>query len=545
MIKKLIQTAFFFYVIIILGGLTYAPVFALDIVNTDKPLQNENADVENKTAKDVEPSEVSQNTGNSSPATTLNLTLDSAIQLVLHNNLTLKSAKFDVLMSDTDFENYLQKYSIRLNADGSYLNQQVPVSGLASSFGGDKTTQYDAGLSVSKIFSTGTMLSLGVKENLYDQNDLAIPNLKPNEDPPFHKPSLFFSVQQDLLKNAFGIADRKNMAILKNITEMRRDAYISQLSGLIVSALVDYWQVIIQESALKNSKKGLDATIQIRDIVGRNSSYGLTDSFELNQYQSLVAAAKSRYALSEFQRDQAMRKLLRTINMPSDTKIQGVTELVEELPVLNLQESIEIALRKRVDYKNILREIEVNELNLSLANHNALPSLTGFFTISTLGQSDIFSTAFADSVSAKYPTWKIGVSASYPLWDKGVKTAIRNASFKVEQSRIKLVQLKKEVEDEVTEKYQAVQLQYKVLVNTKTVMKESQIYYEKIMQNAQKGRFNSIVVKNALDSIVDARQRVLESLVQYNIALLQFDLAKNEIFERYNIDIVELLKNLK
>jgi len=478
-------------------------------------------------------------------ASVLNLTLDSALKMVLDNNLTLRSAKYDVLMTDTDFMTYLQKYSIRLNADGSYLDQSVPVSGMASTFGGDKSTQLDASLSLSKIFSTGTMVSVGIRENLYDQNDKAIFGLKPAEDPAYHKPSLFLSIQQDLLKNMFGVGDRNNLKILKNLTEMKRDAYIFQLSGLIVSSLIDYWQVVIQENALKNSQKGYDATVQIRDIVGRNAAYGLTDSFELNQYQSLVAAAKSRLSLSEFQRDQAMRKLLRTLNMPANTKIQGVTELTEKLPDLDLKQSIETAFKKRVDYKNALRDVEISDLNLALANNNALPSMTAFFNLSTLGQSDVFSTAFGDSLTTKYPTWRVGLSISYPLFDSGIKTSVRNAEYKVEQSQIKLAQLRKEVEDEVTEKYQAVLLQYNVMVNTRTVMNESQIYYEKIMQNAQRGRFNSVVVKNALDSIIDARQRVLEAVVSYNIALLQFDLAKNEVFERYDIDIVEMLKQLK
>jgi outer membrane protein TolC len=520
------------FTIIFAGASFYAPLMA----------RNES---KNNDEKKVEQAQLRDDDQQKLQNSTLNLTLNTAIKMVLDNNPTLKSAKYDVLMSDTDFMTYLQKYSIRLNADGSYLDQTAPISGLASTLGGDKSYQYDAGLSVSKIFSTGTMLSLGVKETLYDQNDKIIRGLKPTEDPAYHKPSLSFTIQQDLLKNVFGVADRKNMAILKSISEMKRDTYIYQLSGLIVSALIDYWQVIIQENALKNSKKGLEATIQIRDIVGRNSSFGLTDSFELNQYQSLVAAAKSRFALSEFQRDQSMRKLLRTINMPADTKIQGVTELTEQLPELDLKKSLEVAFQKRTDYKNAVRNLEVSELNLSLADHNALPAMTGFFTISTLGQSDVMSTAFNDAMTTKFPTWKVGVSISYPLWDKGIKTAIRNAGYQLEQSRIKLAQLKKEVEDEVTEKYQAVLLQYNVMVNTRTVMTESQIYYEKIMQNAQRGRFNSIVVKNALDSIIDARQRVLEAVVQYNVALLQFDLAKNEIFEKYNIDVNELLKNLK
>ena len=489
------------------------------------------------------PENTTPETGNSSE-THLNLTLESAIQLVLNNNLTLKSAKYDVLMSDSDFMTYLQKYSIRLNADGSYLNQQVPLSGMASSFGGDKSLQYDAGISLSKIFSTGTMLSLGIKENLYDQNDKVIKGLKSTEDPAYHKPSLFVSIQQEFLKNAFGMADRKNMEILKNITEIKKDNYIYQLSVLIVSALVDYWQLIIQESALKNHHLGLNATEQIRDIVGRNAAYGLTDSFELNQYQAMVAAAKSRLALGKFHRNQAMRKLLRTINMPADTKIQGVTELTEKLPDLDLQKSIDLAFKKRNDYKNALRDMEISELNQAIANNNSLPSLTGFFTISTMGQSDVLSSAFGDVFSAKYPTWKAGITISYPLWDKGIKTSIRNADYKVQQSRIRLAQLRKEIEDDVTEKFQAVQLQYNVMINSKTMLNESQLYYEKIMQNAQRGRFNSVVVKNALDSIIDARQRLLESIVQYNIALLQFDLSRNEIFERYKIDINELLSKL-
>lgn len=474
----------------------------------------------------------------------LELSLDKAIQLVLHNNLTLRSAKFDVLMSDTDYRMYLQKYSLRINADGSYMYQKNPVSGMTSAFGGDITTQSSFNISVSKIFSTGTLLSAGISESLFDQNDKAIFGIKAKEDPAYHKPSLFLSVQQELLKNFIGVNDRRNLKALKTMTEMKKEAYIFQLSGLIVSTLIDYWQVIIEEYAVKNAGKAYDSTVQIRDIIARNAAYGLTDSFEVNQYQALVAAAQSRRQLTEFQKDQAMRKLLRSINMPPDTKIKGITELTEKLPAMDLEESIKTAFENRVDYKNALREKEVNELNLAIAQNNALPSITAFLSLTTMGQSDVFSTAFADSLSTKFPTWNAGFRISYPLFDEGLKTAVRNADFRLEQSKIKLEQLTKEIKDEVTEKYEAVKLQYNVMINTKTVMKESQLYYDKIMQNAQRGRLSSIVVKNALDSIIDARQKTLEAIVQYNIALLQFDLAKNEIFKKYNIDILELLKNL-
>jgi hypothetical protein len=49
-------------------------------------------------------------------------------------------------------------------------------------------------------------------------------------------------------------------------------------------------------------------------------------------------------------------------------------------------------------------------------------------------------------------------------------------------------------------------------------------------------------VKFALDSLVQARQGELEALVQYNVALLQFDLARNEIFDRYNVDVEKYIR---
>jgi hypothetical protein len=63
------------------------------------------------------------------------------------------------------------------------------------------------------------------------------------------------------------------------------------------------------------------------------------------------------------------------------------------------------------------------------------------------------------------------------------------------------------------------------------------LYYDRLLSNLRRGRFTAAVVKNGLDAMVATRQRELEALVAYNIALLQFDIAKNELFEKYKIDV--------
>ncbi len=44
-------------------------------------------------------------------------------------------------------------------------------------------------------------------------------------------------------------------------------------------------------------------------------------------------------------------------------------------------------------------------------------------------------------------------------------------------------------------------------------------------------------MKNGLDAMVASRQQELEALVQYNVSLLQLDLATNSLFERFNINV--------
>ncbi|MDH5720606.1 MAG: TolC family protein [Spirochaetia bacterium] len=477
------------------------------------------------------------------------LDIKEAIKLVLQNNLNLRAAKYDVIMSDTAPEAYQKKYAPVLEAEAGYQKQKMPASG-NTVFSGDTFFQWQISTSISKLFSTGTMVSAGIKENWADSNDEefgdpAMGFYKP-EDPALHKPSLFFSIRQELLKNSFGYSEQKMREILENRAEMQKEALLSQLATLVVGALVDYWQVSIQKSALKNARLQLESTKNIRNIITRNSRLGLAEKFDLNQYNSLVSAAESRVFLAEQMHKEALRKLLRTVNLPPETEISGVTNLTYTLPdILSIENSLEAAYKKRADYKNAEREIQTAKLEQAMHENNALPSVSANFSISTAGQDEDFSSAIGSSLKAEYPAWQASLKMSYPLWDKELKTNSRNAALKLKQSKIRHEQLTVEIRDDVLSKLERVKLQYKVLNKIINVREESEKYYDLLLKKTKQGRFNSIALKNALDSIFNAKQQELEALVQYNVSLLQFDLAKNEIFEKYEINIEELISKVE
>lgn len=480
------------------------------------------------------------------------ISLENAIHYVIERNLTIKSAKYDVIMSDSDEEKFNQKFTPFLNASGGYTKYKSAPSAM-SAFMGDEGYQYDVEASLSKIFTTGTMVSVGVTHSISDANDqgfaLDIPSVGSmtlsEAQPQYHQPSMFISIQQELLKNSFGVNDRKTKKILNNAKAMQREAIINQLSGLIVKALSDYWNVTIQKSAVEIAELELKSTINVRAVVYRNVRYGMAERFEINQYNSLVAAPEMKLEMAKKSYRDAVRQLLRTINVPVETEVEGVTDLVEILPDLDEEKILEISYRKRVDYQNAKLSLQIAQYENDIAQNESLPSLKAIGSVTASGQDENFGKSVTDVPSFKYPNYYVGVSMSYPLWNKENEVNRRNSKFRIHQAKIKLEELKTEIRDEVKSRVEEVRLAHSMLVKTKQVRKEAETYYYRLLYRSRQGKFNSVAVKSGLDQMIQARQQELVTLVQYNLALLQLDLTQNMIFERYNVDIDKILSKVK
>ena len=212
----------------------------------------------------------------------LKLSMKQAVDLVLRNNLTLRASKYDVLMSDSNLMADQKKFAPVLNVEGSWLDNKSPVNA-QNRLGGTESFQGEIDASISKLFDTGTTVSVGVREGVNDTNDQAfvIGTTVVPATPRFFTPSLYVSVQQELLKNAFGVNHRRNEKIQKNRYQTQRSQIIDQLSVLVVNGLVDYWQVTINTRKVENAKKQLAETKRVRNTIARNIRLGLSERFDL------------------------------------------------------------------------------------------------------------------------------------------------------------------------------------------------------------------------------------------------------------------------
>jgi outer membrane protein TolC len=480
-----------------------------------------------------------------------NLKLDEAINRALENNPNILRKKLDLAKADTNQQKNQGKYAWRAVADASIDQQKLPFN-QNNIFSGTKqqTNTYNAG--IEKLFSTGTYFKVNVNTKRFDSNAFEDQFRTPSGFGalgigPLYTSSVSVTIAQDLLKNAFGYKERKTEQILENNTLILQDQLEQELSQLIVESLVDYWDYSVKDNSVETYEQLLENTKNIRNLTIRKRSLGLSEGFEVNQWNALYAQAESQLQKAVVDRDEAQRKLIRTLALNENTKFNDITPLVETLPSkLNYDSDLAYAYKHRADFRNMARKKENSELALKIANSDALPTLKVSGSIGYQGQNLVSSKEnFSDKgngiSSYKYPIRQGSVDFSYPLNDKGVEAGIRDAEIQKRQALLEESDLVKAVADDIKTRIDLLKSSYKIYENAKVTEGESKKYYNGVVRSFQQGRFNAVAVKNALDSLVQDQLSLIRAKVDYNINLHRYYVAKNSLFDEYKIDKEKLV----
>lgn len=86
-----------------------------------------------------------------------------------------------------------------------------------------------------------------------------------------------------------------------------------------------------------------------------------------------------------------------------------------------------------------------------------------------------------------------------------------------------------------------IRITYDVLVESKKNLEQAEKFYTGILPRYRFGRTTSVNVKNALDLVAQARYGLMQAKVNYNTALVQYELSKGTLFQKYGMDAEEVL----
>lgn len=458
------------------------------------------------------------------------VTLAQAIKIAIDNNQDILMGKYDVAMTDSDSERYKTKYSPYLSAEAGLGAYKYPE--MTHPTTGKNKKSVDFAASIGKMFSSGTTVAAGIQKT-YNNTKWSNPGIPEKS----HNPVIFATIQQELLKNGFGYTDRKEQQLLDNAAIMQKDAIIYNLSLVVVGVVVDYWNVIVNKTQMDNARLMLQETKRVRNIISANVRLGLTEKFELNLWNSLVASSEAMLANYEQGHRDSLRKFMRTVNLDENITMQEKAIFAAVLPEINEEEALKTAYEKRVDYKNALKSMENSKLQLQIAENSALPSLIGEVTVASMDYNSEMGKSYSNTITGENPSIEARIKMTYPLSNKDQKINERNAKWALEQSKHEVDKYKRVVKDDVISKIEKIRTGHNLYEKAKETRIEAETYYKSMLVSLRRGRFSAASARDALDTLISSRQQELSMLVYFNASLLEFEVAKNELFETYKIDV--------
>ncbi|HMY65720.1 MAG TPA: TolC family protein [Leptospiraceae bacterium] len=486
----------------------------------------------------------------------LKLSMKELVQKAVENSPEIRNTSFELIKTDSGFLKSQSKYSWRFLGNVDSQKSVLPDN-ISNFFTGTKISQDKYGAGFEKLFQTGTYFKLEASNTRFDSNAFedpvknALNGFSALAIPPLYTGAITATLSQDLMKNTFGLQDRNIQKILKNQAEIGKLDLTYKLSNTVVDSLVSYWNYMISDSSVKTMEQLRKNTRNIRDLTAQKTGLGLSEGFEINQWNALLAQSENQLERSKLEKEEARRKLVRVLNLPSDTEFSEITDLVEDLPSdMNYEKDLDYAFTNRTDWKVLGLRKELANLSLENAKDSRLPSVKATAMYSAKSQTLIspqhnFTDGQNGVFTNKYKEMTANIRVTYPLFDQGVYADNRDAKIQEFQVRIQEDDLRKEITDDVRIKHDTVLISHKILLNSKKMKKESQAYYRGLLGSYQAGRFNALAVKNALDSLVQNDLQETQAKINYNINLLRYEVAKNSLLNKFEIDVSRILPKIE
>ncbi len=479
----------------------------------------------------------------------MKLTIPVIIDQLFKSGHGVKRVLIDYKGTDSNLMLLESKYNTYLfgTANYSHAESNNPSEKV---FSGDRTDRMVAAVGVQKGFSTGTTLSASVTGMYQNAMGAGITTTDPTFYYMFksmggklYRTGINVELTQDLLKNAFGIQDRNLELKLKNYTGMSRTALRMKLSGVVMEAVVAYWNIAISDEVLKTTQMIVKSTGDIRNLIERKLGYGLAEREDSLDWNGKFLMSKNGEENAKKMVYDARLNLLRMINAdlgPDDVEIEA--QFVTTPPSVTREQAITDAFIKRADW-NIQKSMLKNaELEYSMAQNDLDPTLK--LKVGA-GNVDYSKKSYPDTWNSLKKQFSVGLEMTYPLENTAAKIRMRDARLGLKKEKLNTEQLERQIRDELSSIVRQCEVDYTVYTQTKKSREYTQGYYNQVLAKFGQGRMSSLQLKLALDGFAQARLAELQSLITYNITLLRRDLARNVIFDNFKIDVDSMLKNME
>jgi outer membrane protein len=404
---------------------------------------------------------------NQDESTTLELSLDEAVERALDNNVDIAVERFNpeiAAQSVLSAEGYYDPFVF-----SNLEHSSTDTKGTSSLSGGEvintKAQVWNFGASLP--VKTGAQFDISWNNNRRDSN-----NIFTSFNPVFNS-FLSFNVTQPLLRNFKIDTPRRQLRLSKINRQITDIEFRQSVINTVAQTKLYYYDLIYAIDNLRAANDSLNLAKKLLEENEIRVKVGTMAPLDIVEARAEVASRQEAVIVAENLLANSADNLKRVI-FPQNDPVMWATRIVptthpvaEQLPV-DLDTAVENALENRTDVVAARKALERSDLDILYRENQArlqLDFVAGYGTSGAGGTEIVrdppfggeivetipggYGDALSEVFGRDFPTWNVGVQVSYAIPNRTDKALRAQARLSREQALVSLRRLEFQVAQEV------------------------------------------------------------------------------------------------
>jgi outer membrane protein TolC len=447
----------------------------------------------------------------------LKLKLKDAVVLALQNNRVLKNAYLERIIQQNDLEEAQDKFV-------PDFTPQLSVSFSRNQLGTFSTNREDLeiGATVSLKIPTGAEL----QANWTGAGQIQSSSTSSEN---FLRQNFSVSLNQPLLQ---GFGSNINKASIK-IARLQEQQNLFQLKSTLIdtitSAVIDYRALVQAQEELKIQQQALESAKRQLEITQAFIDAGRLARVDLIQNQTAVANREVDLLAAQNRLQEAQLQLLQTLDLEQNLELIALdTPKVEKSALPSPTEILKLALANNPNYLNASLDIEIAQLNLSLAKDNRRWDLS-----LNISYDNNLNSIREDSSEF---TGSLNLNREF-FGNLRLKREAIRSQIVLQQNQNNLEEARATLEIQVQNSIREVNFRLTEVEQAKRATQLSQQQLENEREKLRLGRGSIIDAIRFEEDLVNAANRELNAIIAYLNALTRLEQTIGTTLETWNVGI--------
>jgi outer membrane protein TolC len=479
--------------------------------------------------------DTSQLASTMSEQTTQSLTIADVRTKALKNNLTIKVAQIDPLISGAEVREEQAKFDNIIFAYAKYGEIDSPkMSGDTVEFKSDNASLDGQQVKLSTVEQDKRSLSLeaGIRIPLRTGGSVTLSSPLENKssrgrfDSDEYRSALRFSMSQPLLRNA-GV--KVNEASIR-IAEYSQQAVQlkTRLQSIRVIAIVDkaYWALYEAWGQLDVRRQQFEYANQNLSMVKHRVREGLSAAVEINRAEIGVADRMDALIVAETNLKLAQRQLRFYMNDMAEDTIQTGTLVPATQPSLlkyefNRNKLLDDALSGRVELLEQEIQLAADLTKIDYLENQTLPLFSLDYQYGALSNTNSnFGQNYRNVLNGDFNDWSIGLKFEMPMTNEARKAqldyAVQQRNQRLATKSLQILTVKKEIYDALD----YVDQNWQRILAARQQVLIAGLNYEAELKQFNEGLRTMTEVLETLTRLGEAQAKEVCAIADYQVALI-------------------------